>query len=205
MIPYPQVVETTPTGERSWDLYSRLLNDRIVFLGGEIDDDAASIVIAQMLFLEGEDCDKRITLYINSPGGDATPGLAIYDTMQYVRCPVETVCVGSAASIAAWILAAGTHGLRHALPNSRVLIHQPLGSVEGQATDIEVHAAAILQQRALLDEIMAKHTGKTAESIHADTERDRFLSAADAVEYGIIDQVMMPQARDVVVDGEFQL
>ncbi len=190
-IPFPQVVETTHRGERSWDIYSRLLKDRIVFLGTDVNDDVANIIIAQMLFLESEDPDKEITLYINSPGGVITAGLAIYDTMQYVRCPVATVCLGQAASMAAWILAAGTKGRRKALPNARVMIHQPLGGTRGQATDIEIQAKEILFIREKMNVIMEKHTGKPASQIKLDTERDRYLSAPEAKEYGIIDDVIL--------------
>jgi len=188
-IPYPQVVETTPRGERSWDIFSRLLNDRIVFLGTEINDDVANIIIAQLLYLESEDPDKEITLYINSPGGSITAGLAIYDTMQYVRAPVATLCIGLAASMAAWILAAGNKGLRRALPNSRVMIHQPLGGVRGKATDIEVHAQEILFIRERMNAILSRHTGQAVDKIKHDTERDKYLSAEDAQAYGIIDHV----------------
>jgi ATP-dependent Clp protease protease subunit len=189
-IPYPQVVETTPRGERSWDIFSRLLNDRIVFLGTEINDDVANIIIAQLLYLESEDPDKEITLYINSPGGSITAGLAIYDTMQYVRAPTATLCIGLAASMAAWILAAGTKGMRRALPNSRVMIHQPLGGIRGQATDIEIHAQEILFIRERMNKILSKHTGQPVEKIKHDTERDKYLSAEDALSYGIIDSVI---------------
>jgi len=192
-IPYPQVVETTPRGERSWDIFSRLLNDRIVFLGSEVNDDAANIIIAQMLYLESEDPDKEITLYINSPGGSITAGLAIYDTMQYVRAPVATVCIGLAASMAAWILAAGTKGLRRALPNSRIMIHQPISGVRGQASDIEIHAREIIYLRKRMNEILAHHTGMAEEKIKDDTERDRYMTADAAVEYGIIDGVIQPR------------
>ncbi len=189
-IPYPQVVETTPRGERSWDIFSRLLNERIIFLGSEVNDDAANIIIAQMLYLESEDPDKEITLYINSPGGSITSGLAIYDTMQYVRAPVATVCLGLAASMAAWILAAGEKGLRRALPNSRIMIHQPLSAVRGQATDIEIHAQEILFLRKRMNELMHKHTGQPEDKIKDDTERDRYMTSAQALEYGIIDGVI---------------
>ena len=192
-IPFPQVVETTHRGERSWDIFSRLLKDRIVFLGTEVNDDVANIIIAQILFLEGEDPDKEITLYINSPGGVITAGLAVYDTMQYVRCPVATVCLGQAASMAAWLLAAGTPGRRKALPNSRIMIHQPLGGFRGQATDIEIHANEIIALRKRMNEIMSRHTGKTADQIKEDTERDRYLSAVESKEYGIIDEVLAPR------------
>ena len=189
-IPYPQVVETTPRGERSWDIFSRLLNDRIVFLGSEVNDDAANIIIAQMLYLESEDPDKEITLYINSPGGSITAGLAIYDTMQYVRAPVATVCIGLAASMAAWILAAGTKNLRRALPNSRIMIHQPISGVRGQASDIEIHAREIIFLRKRMNEILAQHTGQPEDKIKDDTERDRYMTADQAMTYGIIDGVI---------------
>jgi len=189
----PTVVETTHRGEYRWDIYSRLLKDRIIFLGTEVNDDVANAIIAQMLFLESEDPDKEITLYINSPGGVITAGLAIYDTMQYVRCPVSTVCLGQAASMAAWILAAGSAGLRKALPNSRVMIYQPLGGVHGQASDIEIHAKEIIQLRERMNQIMSDHTGKSVEMIKNDTERDRYLSGVEALEYGIIDDVIEPR------------
>ncbi len=192
-IPNPVVVETTHRGERTWDVYSRLLKDRIVFLGTEVNDTVANLIIAQLLFLESEDPDKEITLYINSPGGVITAGLAIYDTMQYVRCPVATVCLGQAASMAAVLLAAGASGRRRALPNSRVMIHQPLGGFRGQATDIEIHAREILALRLRLNEILASHTGQSVDKIREDTERDRYLSATDAKEYGILDDVIYPR------------
>jgi ATP-dependent Clp protease protease subunit len=187
------VVETTHRGERTWDVYSRLLKDRIVFLGTEVNDTVANLIIAQLLFLESEDPDKEITLYINSPGGVITAGMAIYDTMQYVRCPVSTVCLGQAASMGAVLLAAGEKGRRRALPNSRVMIHQPLGGFRGQATDIEIHAREILEMRARLNDILAFHTGQPASKIKDDTERDRYLSATDAKEYGLIDDVVAPR------------
>jgi len=189
-IPYPQVVESTPRGERSWDIFSRLLNDRIIFLGSEVNDDAANIIIAQMLYLESEDPDKEITLYINSPGGSITAGLAIYDTMQHVRAPVSTVCIGLAASMAAWILAAGSKGLRRALPNSRIMIHQPISGVRGQATDIEIHAREVLYLRKRMNEIMSHHTGQDEDKIKEDTERDRYMTAEQSLEYGIVDSVI---------------
>jgi len=188
-IPFPQVVEQTSRGERSWDVYSRLLKDRIVYLGTEIDDDVANIVIAQLLFLESEDADKDVMLYINTPGGSVTAGLAIYDTMQYVRCPVSTMCVGRAASMGALLLCAGVKGKRFALPHSRILIHQPLGGVSGQASDIEIHAREILHLRQTLNDILVHHTGQSIERIQKDTERDYFMGAADAKIYGIIDEV----------------
>ncbi|MEZ4340628.1 MAG: ATP-dependent Clp protease proteolytic subunit [Sandaracinaceae bacterium] len=194
-IPYPGIFESTHRGERSMDIWTRLLRDRIVFLGTEVNDDIANIIIAQLLILEGEDPDKEITLYINSPGGVITAGLAIYDTMQYIQCPVSTVCLGQAASMAAWLLAAGTAGRRRCLPNSRVMIHQPLAGVRGQASDIEIHAKEIIQLRHRMNEIMSKHSGQSVEKIKDDTERDRFLSASEAKEYGIIDEVIFPRER----------
>lgn len=187
---FPHVYETTHRGERAWDLWSRLLRDRIVFLGSEINDDVANVIIAQLLILEGEDPDKEITMYINSPGGVITSGLAIYDTMQYVRCPVSTVCLGQAASMGAVLLAAGTKGRRRCLPNSRVMIHQPHGGARGQATDIEIQAKEILHLRGRLNEILARHTGQSIEQVKNDTERDRFLAANEAKEYGLIDEVI---------------
>jgi len=188
----PTVVETTHRGERAWDIYSRLLKDRIIFLGTEVDDFVANAIIAQLLFLESDDPDKEITLYINSPGGIVTAGLAIYDTMQYVRCPVSTVCLGQAASMAALLLCAGSPGQRRALPNSRIMIHQPLGGYRGQATDIEIHAREILSLKQKLNEIMALHTGRSVEDISRDTERDNFMTADRAKEYGLVDQVIPP-------------
>lgn len=199
-IPFPTVIETTHRGERPMDIWTKLLTDRIVFLGTEVNDDVANIIIAQLLILEGEDPDKEITIYINSPGGVITAGLAIYDTMQYIRCPVSTVCLGQAASMAAWLLAAGTTGKRRCLPNSRVMIHQPLAGVRGQASDIEIHAKEIIQLRHRMNEILAKHTGQTQEKIKDDTERDRFLSASQALEYGIIDEVIHPRSDKVEDD-----
>ncbi len=192
----PHIVETTHRGERMFDIWTRLNRDRIVFLGTEVNDDVANVIIAQLLILEGEDPDKEITLYINSPGGVITAGLAIYDTMQYIRCPVSTVCLGQAASMAAWLLAAGTKGRRRCLPNSRVMIHQPLAGVRGQASDIEIHAREIIQLRQRMNEILSRHTGQPVDRIKDDTERDRFLSAAEACEYGIIDEVIHPRGGD---------
>jgi ATP-dependent Clp protease protease subunit len=187
----PMVVEQSNRGERAYDIYSRLLKDNIIFLGRPIDDDQASLIIAQMLFLEAENPEKDISLYINSPGGSVSSGLAIYDTMQYIKPDVSTYCVGQAASMAAVLFAAGCKGKRTLLPNSRVLIHQPLISgLQGQQTDIEIHAKDMLQMRDKLDEILAYHTGKTKEDIHKDTERDRILAAEEAVTYGIADRVM---------------
>ena len=189
-IPYPQVIETTHRGERSWDIFSRLLKDRIIFLGTEVNDDVANIIIAQLLYLESEDPDKEVMLYVNSPGGIITSGLAIYDTMQYIKCPVSTLCLGQAASMASVLLCAGAKGRRLALPNSRIMIHQPLGGFRGQATDIEIHAREILHLRARLNEIYNRHTGQPIEKIKADTERDFYLSADDAKAYGLIDEVV---------------
>ncbi|MDD2443750.1 MAG: ATP-dependent Clp endopeptidase proteolytic subunit ClpP [Desulfotomaculaceae bacterium] len=185
----PIVVEQTNRGERAYDIYSRLLKDRIIFLGGPIDDNIANLVIAQMLFLEAEDPEKDIHFYINSPGGVVTAGMAIYDTMQYVRPPVSTICLGQAASMASVLLAAGAKGKRYSLPYSRILIHQPIGGVQGQATDIEIHAKEILRMREFLNEILSNHTGQPLERITRDTERDFFMSAREAKEYGIIDEV----------------
>ena len=186
----PTVIETTHRGEREMGIGSRLLRDRIVFLGSEVDDAVSNYIVAQLLILEGEDPDKEITMYINSPGGVITAGLAIYDTMQYVRCPVSTVCIGQAASMGAVLLAAGSKGRRRCLPNSRVMIHQPHGGARGQATDIEIQAKEIVQMRTKLNEILSKHTGQTVEKLKADTERDRFLSATEAKEYGLVDEVI---------------
>lgn len=187
----PMVVEQTNRGERAYDIYSRLLKDNIIFLGRPIDDDVSNLVIAQMLFLEAENPEKDIALYVNSPGGSITAGLAIYDTMQYLKPDVATLCVGQAASMAAVLLAAGTAGKRAVLPNSRVLIHQPLlYGLQGQQTDIDIHAKDLLRMRDRIEEILSQHSGKTKEEIHNDTERDKILSAEDAVKYGLADQVM---------------
>ncbi|MDF1580695.1 MAG: ATP-dependent Clp endopeptidase proteolytic subunit ClpP [Desulfuromonadales bacterium] len=186
----PMVVEQTGRGERSYDIYSRLLKDRIVFLGGAIDDSLSNLIIAQLLFLESEDTDKDIHLYINSPGGIVTSGMAIYDTMQYLRTPVSTICVGQAASMGAVLLAAGAVGKRFALPHARIMIHQPLGGFQGQATDISIHAQEILRMRETLNGVLADHTGQPIEKISADTERDFFMSSAAARDYGIIDQIV---------------
>jgi ATP-dependent Clp protease protease subunit len=188
LIPY--VIEQSQRGERAFDIYSRLLRDRIVFLGSEINDDVANLVIAQLLFLEAEDPDKDIHLYINSPGGAVTSGLAIYDTMQYVRCAVSTICLGQAASMAAWLLAAGAPGKRMGLPNSRIMIHQPMGGVQGQATDIDIHAREILRLRQRLNEILATHTGRSIEQIARETERDYHMTGEEACAYGLIDRVV---------------
>jgi ATP-dependent Clp protease, protease subunit len=186
----PMVVEQTARGERAFDIYSRLLKDNIIFIGVPIDDIIANLVVAQMLFLESEDPDREISLYINSPGGAVTAGMAIYDTMQFVRCPVTTFCIGQCASMAAVLLAAGSKGRRFALPNSRILIHQPSGGVSGQATDIKIQAEEILRIRERLNEILSHHTGQTVDTIERDVERDRIMSAMQAKEYGIIDQVI---------------
>jgi len=186
----PMVIEQTNRGERSYDIYSRLLKDRIIFLGSAIDDHVANLVIAQMLFLEADDPDKGINLYINSPGGSITSGMAIYDTMQYLRSDVTTICVGMAASMGAFLLAAGAPGKRFALPNSEIMIHQPSGGAHGQATDIEIQAKRILRMKNELNRILAKRTGQPLEKIVADTERDYFMSAQEAKEYGLVDMVM---------------
>ena len=186
----PMVVEQTNRGERSYDIYSRLLKDRIIFLSEEVNDVTASLVVAQMLFLEGEDPDKDICLYINSPGGSITAGMAIYDTMQYIKCDVSTICVGMAASMGAFLLAAGAPGKRYALPNSEVMIHQPLGGTQGQATDIKIHADRIIKMRETLNTILSERTGQPLEVINRDTERDNFMSAAEAKAYGLVDEVI---------------
>ena len=186
----PIVVEQSERGERSYDIYSRLLKDRIIFLGGPIDDNVANAVIAQMLFLEAEDPDKDIHLYINSPGGVVTAGMAIYDTMEYIKPDVSTICVGSAASMGAVLLTAGAKGKRYALPHARVMIHQPLGGVQGQASEIEIHAREILRMREELNGILASRSGQDIEVVARDTDRDNFMSAQDAVEYGLIDEVL---------------
>jgi ATP-dependent Clp protease protease subunit len=186
----PIVVEQTSRGERSYDIYSRLLKERIIFLGTSVDDTVANLVIAQLLFLESEDPDKDINFYINSPGGLVTSGLAIYDTMQYVKPDIQTICIGQAASMGALLLAAGTGGKRYALPHSRILIHQPMGGFQGQASDIEIHAKEILRMRTELNRIFVKHTGQSEEKIETDTERDFFMSGEEATAYGIVDKVI---------------
>ncbi len=186
----PTVIEQTHRGERGWDIFSRLLKDRIVFLGSPINDDVANVIIAQFLFLESEEPEKDIMLYINSPGGHVSAGLAIYDTMQYVRCDVATICMGQASSMGAFLLACGTKGKRMALPHARMMIHQPLGGFQGQATDIDIHAQEILRTRDTLNELWAQHCGQPVERIKEDTERDYFMSAVQAKEYGIIDEVI---------------
>ena len=184
------VIEQSSRGERAYDIYSRLLKDRIIFMGEQVQDDMANIVIAQMLFLESEDPDKDINLYLNSPGGVTTSGLAIYDTMQYIKPDITTICMGQAASMGALLLAAGAKGKRYALPHSRVMIHQPLGGMQGQATDIDIHAKEILKTRDTLNRILAKHTGKDFDTISRDTERDFFMSSEEAKEYGIVDKII---------------
>jgi len=194
-IPYPSVVETTHRGERSWDLFSRLLKDRIVFLASEINDDLANIVIAQLLFLESEDPDKDIMLYVNSPGGVITSGLAVYDTMQHVRCSVATTCVGMAASMGAVLLCAGTKGRRGALPNARIMIHQPHGGARGQASDIEIQAKETRFLKDTLTRILSDATGKSKDQINKDIDRDYFMSPGEAKEYGLIDEVLLPRPK----------
>lgn len=186
----PYVVEQTSRGERSYDIFSRLLNDRIIFLSEEVNDVTASLVVAQLLYLESQDPDKDIQFYINSPGGSVTSGMAIYDTMQYIKCDVSTICVGMAASMGAFLLAAGTKGKRIALPNSEIMIHQPLGGMQGQVTDIQIHAQRLGEIKKKLNEILAERTGKSYEEISRDTERDNFLTAQQALDYGLIDRVI---------------
>lgn len=195
----PIVIEQTSRGERSFDIFSRLLNERVVFLGHEINDDIANLVIAQLLHLESDDPEKEVSLYINSPGGLVSAGLAIYDTVQYIKCKVATICIGQCASMAAILLAAGTEGKRSALPNSRILIHQPLGGVQGQVADIEIGAREMLRTRNQLDEILAKHTGQPVEKIHSDTDRDNIMTAEEAKAYGLVDHVF---AHRAAADGE---
>ncbi|MBS5037694.1 MAG: ATP-dependent Clp endopeptidase proteolytic subunit ClpP [Fusobacterium sp.] len=186
----PIVIENTSYGERSYDIYSRLLKDRIIFLGTEINDNVANAIVAQLLFLEAEDPEKDITMYINSPGGVVTAGMAIYDTMNYIKPDVQTICVGQAASMGAFLLSAGAKGKRFSLENSRIMIHQPLGGTQGQAADIEIHAKEILRLKKKLSEILAENCGKTVEEVYRDTDRDNFMSAEEAVEYGLIDKVI---------------
>jgi ATP-dependent Clp protease, protease subunit len=197
----PMVIEQSPRGERSFDIYSRLLRDRIIFLGTEVNDDVANLIVAQLLFLEADDPEKDIHLYINSPGGSVTAGLAIYDTMQFVRPDVNTTCIGQAASMGAWLLAAGAAGKRTALSNARVMIHQPMGGTRGQATDINIQATEILKLRARMNEILAQHSGKTVDQISKDTERDFYLSAEEACKYGIVDKVVNERPSAVQPEG----
>jgi len=187
----PMVVEQTNRGERAYDIYSRLLKDRIIFIGEPIDDTFANLIIAQLLFLEAEDPEKDINLYVHSPGGMVTAGLAIYDTMQYIKPAIATICVGQAASMGSLLLAAGTKGKRYALPNARVMIHQPSGGFQGQATDISIQAEEIIKMRRRLDEILAKHTGQSVDKVHSDSERDYFMSAEEAKTYGLVDEVIV--------------
>ena len=186
----PYVIEQTGQGERSYDIFSRLLKDRIIFFGDEVNDQTASIIVAQMLFLESEDPDKDIMLYINSPGGSITAGMAIYDTMNYIKCDVSTICVGMAASMGAFLLSAGAKGKRFALPNSEIMIHQPLGGMQGQATDIKIHADRIIRMKEKLNTILSENTGRSYEEIARDTERDNFMSAQQALDYGLIDKII---------------
>jgi len=186
----PMVIEQTNRGERSYDIYSRLLKDRIIILGEEVNEVTASLVVAQLLFLEGEDPDKDISLYINSPGGSVTAGMAIYDTMQYIKCDVSTICIGMAASMGAFLLSAGCKGKRFALPNSEIMIHQPLGGTQGQVTDIRIHADRLIKIKKSLNEMLAQNTGKPLDIIERDTERDNFMTAAEACEYGLVDKVI---------------
>lgn len=195
----PMVLEQTARGERSYDIYSRLLKERIIFVVGPIDDNVANLVVAQLLFLESENADKDVQLYINSPGGSVTAGLAIYDTMQFINSEVSTMCIGQAASMGAFLLAGGAKGKRYCLPNSRIMIHQPSGGSQGQASDIEIQAKEILFLRERMNEIMAAHSGKTAEQLAKDTERDNFMTASDALEYGLIDKIQEPRANLVAV------
>ena len=189
----PMVIEQTNKGERSYDIYSRLLKDRIIFLGGEVTDDEANLIVAQMLFLEADDPDKDISLYINSPGGSITAGMAIYDTMQYIRCDVSTICIGMAASMGAFLLAAGAKGKRRALPNGEILIHQPLGGARGQATEVAIHAEQLIKTREKMNKIRAERTGQTVEQIALDTERDHYMTAEEALKYGLIDEIIPPR------------
>lgn len=184
------VVEQTSRGERSYDIYSRLLKERIIFLTGQVEDHMANLIVAQMLFLEAENPEKDIHLYINSPGGVITAGMSIYDTMQFIKPDVSTICMGQACSMGAFLLTAGAKGKRYCLPNSRVMIHQPLGGFQGQASDIDIHAREIIKTKQMMNELMAKHTGQTIETIERDTNRDRFLSASESVEYGLVDSVL---------------
>jgi ATP-dependent Clp protease protease subunit len=190
----PMVVETSGRGERAYDIYSRLLKERVVFLVGEVNDHSANLIVAQMLFLESENPDKDIHFYINSPGGSVTAGMAIYDTMQFIKADISTLCIGQAASMGSFLLAAGEKGKRFCLPNSRVMIHQPMGGFRGQASDIEIHAREILYLKQRLNQMLAQHTGQSVETIERDTDRDNFLSAEDAVKYGLVDQVLKKRA-----------
>ncbi len=191
----PVVVEQSARGERSFDIYSRLLRERIIFLVGEVNDQTANVIVAQLMFLEAEDPDKDISFYINSPGGSVTAGMSIYDTMNFIKCDVSTICIGQACSMGSFLLSAGTKGKRYALPNSRVMIHQPLGGFRGQASDIEIHAKNILFMKRQLNEMLAKHSGRTIEEIERDTDRDNFMTSQEALDYGLIDQVYTSRAE----------
>lgn len=193
----PYVVEQTNRGERTYDLYSRLLEDRIIFLSGEIDDNVANSIVAQLIYLEGKDPTKDISVYINSPGGSVTAGMAIFDTMNYIKCDVSTICVGLAASMGAFLLAAGTKGKRYALPNSEIMIHQPLGGASGQASDIAIHAEQILKTKAKLNKILSENTGKPLEQVEKDTDRDNFMSAEEAKTYGIVDKIFYARNQEI--------
>ena len=197
----PMVVEQSPRGERAFDIYSRLLRERIIFLGATVTDEVANSIIAQLLFLEADDPDKDITFYINSPGGSVTAGMAIYDTMQYVTCDIATLCMGQAASMGALLLAAGTTGKRYALPNSRIMIHQPMGGYQGQASEIDIHAREILRMRDDLNRILSHHTGHTVRKVKKDTDRDNFMSAKEAKKYGIVDEVLAKRS-DLSQEGD---
>jgi ATP-dependent Clp protease protease subunit len=194
------VVEQSPRGERAYDIYSRLLKERIIFLGSGVNDDVSNVIVAQLLFLEAEDPEKDITFYVNSPGGSVTAGMAIYDTMQYVKCDIATLCMGQAASMGAFLLAAGTEGKRYSLPNARIMIHQPMGGFQGQATDIDIQAKEILRLKNDLNRLLAHHTGKSLKKISADTERDYFMSAEEAMEYGLVDKVLAK--REELIEEE---
>jgi len=196
----PMVVEQSPRGERAYDIFSRLLKERIVFLGSAVNDDVSNLIVAQLLFLEAEDPEKDITFYVNSPGGSVTAGMAIYDTMQYIKCDVATLCMGQAASMGAFLLAAGTDGKRYALPNSRIMIHQPMGGFQGQATDIDIQAKEILRMKADLNRLLAHHTKQPVEKVSGDTERDYFMGAEEAREYGLIDKVLVN--REELAEGK---
>lgn len=198
----PMVVEQTPRGERAFDIYSRLLKERIIFLGSAVDDMVSNVIIAQLLFLEADDPEKDITFYINSPGGSVTAGMAIYDTMQYVKCDIATLCMGQAASMGALLLAAGAEGKRYSLPHSRIMIHQPMGGFQGQATDIDIHAREILRMREELNQILANHSKKSIDDIQKDTERDNFMSASEAKKYGIIDKVLNKRTELEETEGK---
>ena len=197
----PMVIEQTSRGERSYDIYSRLLNDRIIFLADEVNDATASLVVAQMLYLEAQDPDKDINFYINSPGGSISAGMAIYDTMNFIKCDVSTICIGMAASMAAFLLSSGAKGKRYALPNAEVMIHQPLGGMQGQASDIKIHADHILRIREKMNTLLSEQTGKPLETIRRDTDRDNFLTAAEAYEYGLIDKVLTGRDTPLTSEG----